>query len=182
MMTTMNTQCVVWRDPSHANTRPIYQSAPATQATALSPVVTPLLKRDPTPPFSSQTLHLLFFQARVRAARCLWAWSWTAWPTRASSSRRVHRPPSRPAAPSVTFICYHFQWCFWNLRKSHDIGGDSNNWATTQIPSLFVFKNGKQAVTQWSRWDDYNPNFSWISLFLKNPKTLRNQIFSVFLS
>ena len=64
-------QCVVWRDPSHANTRPIYQSAPATQATALSPVVTPLLKRDPTPPFSSQTLHLLFFQARVRAARCL---------------------------------------------------------------------------------------------------------------
>ena len=93
---------------------PIYQSGGDTSNGTFSLRVTPCWK-GPNP---LQTLHLPLFQARARAAPCSWAWNWTGWRTRASSSRRGPPPPSRPITPSVTYFCYHFQWCFWNLRKS----------------------------------------------------------------
>ena len=178
---------------------PIYQSGGDTSNGTFSLRVTPCWK-GPNP---LQTLHLPLFQARARAAPCSWAWNWTGWLTRASSSRRGPPPPSRPITPSVTYFCYHFQWCFWNLRKSQVetltlgsnvicvIPGLSKIWALrppTPIHPHTVIEEPtkmKKAVTQWSKWDDSKPNYSFpsrISIFIKKTKILRNQIFSMFLS
>ena len=142
---------------------------PATQATA--PLSSPTLPSDPlalplkgtqSPSSSLQTLHLLFFQARGREARCLWAWSWTGWPTRVSSSRRGPPPPSRSPTPSITFACYHFQWCFWNLRKSHDCGGDSkklgNHIIICVIPRLLIHRSAELAHLRHPlKWQSRHP-------------------------
>ena len=175
---------------------PIYQSGGDTSNGTFSLRVTPCWK-GPNP---LQTLHLPLFQARARAAPCSWAWNWTGWRTRASSSRRGPPPPSRPITPSVTYFCYHFQWCFWNLRKSQvetfNTGQQrymchtrfvENLGASSTHPHTVIGEptKMKKAVTQWSKWDDSKPNYSFpsrISIFIKKTKILRNQIFSMFLS
>ena len=135
---------------------PRFINLAATQATA--PLVSgwPPCWKGPNP---LQTLHLPLFQARARAAPCSWAWNWTGWRTRASSSRRGPPPPSRSSTPSITFACYHFQWCFWNLRKSHDCGGDSkklgNHIIICVIPRLFADLLWKLGLA--SKWQSRHP-------------------------